>query len=35
MKLNDDAWHCFTLSQYHKETGEWEMEKAPIYLILD
>ena len=35
MKLDDNDWHCFTLSQYHKETGEWEMEKAPVYHIVD
>jgi adenylylsulfate reductase subunit A len=35
MKLDDDDWHCFTLSKYHKETGEWEMEKAPVYHIVD
>jgi adenylylsulfate reductase subunit A len=35
MKLDDNDWHCFTLSQYHQETGEWEMEKAPVYHIVD
>jgi adenylylsulfate reductase subunit A len=35
MKLDDKDWHCFTLSQYHQETGEWEMEKAPVYHIVD
>ncbi len=35
MKLNDKDWHCFTLSQYHAETNEWAMEKAPVYHIID
>ena len=35
MKLDDDDWHCFTLSQYDAETGKWEMEKAPVYHIVD
>jgi len=34
-KLNDDDWHCFTLSQYDKESGEWAMGKAPVYHIID
>ena len=33
--LDDTDWHCFTLSKFHKETGEWEMEKAPVYHIVD
>jgi len=35
MKLDDEDWHCFTLSRYQRETGEWEMEKAPVYHIVD
>mgnify|MGYP000167948028 FL=1 len=35
MKLDDDNWHCFTLSQYDQNTGEWAMEKAPVYHIID
>ena len=35
MKLDDNDWHCFTLSKYHRETGEWELEKAPVYHIVD
>ena len=35
MKLDDDNWHCFTLSRYDRESGEWEMEKAPVYHIID
>ena len=34
-KLDDTDWHCFTLSQYHRESGEWTMEKAPVYHIVD
>ena len=33
MKLDDDNWHCFTLSQYDAESGNWAMEKAPVYHI--
>ncbi|NKB54986.1 MAG: adenylyl-sulfate reductase subunit alpha [Alphaproteobacteria bacterium] len=35
MNLNDDDWHCFTLSQYDAESGKWAMEKAPVYHIVD
>ncbi len=35
MKLDDKDWHCFTLSQYDRESGNWEMEKAPVYHIVD
>ena len=35
MKLDDENWHCFTLSQYDRHTGKWEMEKAPVYHIID
>ncbi len=35
MKLDDENWHCFTLSQYDVETGKWNMEKAPVYHIVD
>jgi adenylylsulfate reductase subunit A len=34
-KLDDQDWHCFTLSQYDRETGKWTMEKAPVYHIID
>jgi adenylylsulfate reductase subunit A len=34
-KLDDKDWHCFTLSRYDAESGEWEMEKAPVYHIID
>jgi len=35
MKLDDENWHCLTLSQRDQETGEWTMEKAPVYHIVD
>jgi adenylylsulfate reductase subunit A len=35
MKLDDANWHCFTLSQYDRETGKWAMQKAPVYHIID
>jgi hypothetical protein len=27
--------HCFTPSRYHRNTGEWTMEKAPVHHIID
>ena len=35
MKLDDENWHCFTLSRYELNSGEWAMEKAPVYHIID
>ena len=35
MKLDDDNWHCLTVSRRDPETGEWTMEKAPLYHIVD
>ncbi len=35
MKLDDEKWHCFTLSRYERKWGEWTMEKAPVYHIID
>jgi len=35
MKLDDQNWHCFTLSPYDRNTGSWVMEKAPVYHIID
>ena len=34
-KLDDTDWHCFTLSRYSPESGEWAMEKAPVHHIID
>ncbi len=35
MKLDDENWHCFTLSRYDRHSGKWDMEKAPVYHIID
>jgi len=35
MKLDDDNWHVLTLSHRDPESGEWTMEKAPVYHIVD
>ena len=35
MKLDDDNWHALTLSRRDPESGEWTMEKAPVYHIVD
>ncbi|MEE2689601.1 MAG: adenylyl-sulfate reductase subunit alpha [Pseudomonadota bacterium] len=35
MNLDDDNWHCFTLSKYDDDTGDWTMEKAPVYHLVD
>jgi adenylylsulfate reductase subunit A len=35
MKLDDENWHCFTLSRYDRQSGKWAMEKAPVYHIID
>jgi adenylylsulfate reductase subunit A len=34
-KLDDTDWHCFTLSKYDEESGDWTMEKAPVHHIID
>ncbi len=28
-------WHAFTLSRYDAKSGEWQMEKALVYHIVD
>src|SRR5262249_439314 len=35
MKLDDKNWHCFTLSRYDRNTGEWQMEKAAVDHMVD
>ena len=35
MKLDDENWHCLTLSRRDPQTGEWAMEKAPVYHLVD
>ncbi|HEX9159227.1 MAG TPA: adenylyl-sulfate reductase subunit alpha, partial [Rhizomicrobium sp.] len=34
-RLDDADWHCFTLSRYDRNSGNWELEKAPVYHIVD
>ena len=35
LKLDDENWHVLTLSRRDPVSGEWEMEKAPVYHIVD
>ncbi len=35
MKLDDDNWHALTVSHRDPDTGEWTLEKAPVYHIVD
>ncbi len=35
MKLDDENRHCFTLSRHDRNTGKWELEKAPVHLVID
>ena len=35
MKLDDENWHALTVSRLDPESGEWELEKAPVYHIVD
>ncbi len=35
LKLDDQNWHVLTLSRRDPESGEWTMEKAPVYHIVD
>ncbi len=35
MKLDDDNWHCFTVSRYDRASNSWDLEKAPVYHIVD
>jgi adenylylsulfate reductase, subunit A len=35
MKLDDEDWHCFTLSRHDRKSGARTMEKAPVYHIID
>lgn len=35
MQLDDENWHALTLSRRDRESGQWEMEKAPVYHIVD
>jgi hypothetical protein len=33
--FHGENWHYFTLSRYDRNTGMWEMQKAPVYHIID
>jgi adenylylsulfate reductase subunit A len=35
LKLDDENWHVLTLSRRDPESGEWTLEKAPVYHIVD
>jgi len=35
MRLDDDNWHVLTTSRRDPESGEWTLEKAPLYHIVD
>jgi adenylylsulfate reductase, subunit A len=35
LKLDDENWHVLTLSRRDPETGEWSLEKAPVYHLID
>jgi adenylylsulfate reductase subunit A len=35
MKLDDDNWHFLNFSRRDPETGKFNMEKAPLYHIVD
>ncbi len=34
LKLDDENWHVFTVSQYDPKTGEWHMEKMPVHHLI-
>jgi len=35
MKLDDENWHALTVSRRDPESGEWALEKMPVYHIVD
>lgn len=35
LHLDDENWHALTVSRRDPESGEWELEKAPVYHIVD
>ena len=35
LKLDDENWHALTVSRRDPESGEWELEKVPVYHIVD
>jgi adenylylsulfate reductase subunit A len=34
-KLDDDNWHALTVSRRDPVSGEWSLEKAPVYHLVD
>ena len=34
MKLDDENWHVLTVSHRDRKTGEYTMEKAPLYHLV-
>jgi len=35
MKLEDENWNALTVSRRDPESGEWALEKMPVYHIVD
>jgi len=35
MKLDDENWHVLTVSHRDRETGEYTMQKAPCYHLVN
>ena len=35
MKVDDENWHVLTVSRRDPETGEYTMEKAPCYHLVN
>ena len=35
LKLDDENWHCLTVSRRDPKTGKFKMEKVPVYHIVD
>ena len=35
MKLDDDNWHCLTVSRRDPKNGKFTLEKVPVYHIVD
>ena len=35
MKLDDEKWHCLTVSRRDPKTGKFTMEKIPVYHLID
>jgi adenylylsulfate reductase subunit A len=35
MKLDDNDWRCFTVSRNDRASNSWDLEKAPVYHIVD